>query len=785
MRLKPTTRPGSGYLIAIVATTVVTLLRMALHPALGDTMPFFFFPVAVAVTAFFGGLAPGLFATLLGALTGIYLFIPPTHTLLVTEPREWTRIGVFVTTGLIFSWLCELLHATRRRLELEGLRLQRSVSARRNMEVNLARSENAERQRALELETLYESMPIGLAQLDRDLRFVRVNAVLAEMNGISAAEHAGKPLAEIVPDLAPKIEAEFRRVVETGEPRLDVEITGETDSAPGIQRTWRESWFPLRDAEGRITGLNVIAQEITERRRAQDELRRLTEELQIVTDTMAAPVTRCGKDLTYLWVNRHYAEWLERPVEEIIGRPIEHVVGEAAMQRLRPHFERVLRGETVRYEDQVDFRGIGRRWIQAVYSPTYDTAGAVDGWVAVVVDIQARKEAEDELRVADARKERFLATLAHELRNPLAPLRNALEILKHPSVTPAAADAARGTMERQLSHAVRLVDDLLDLSRINRDALELRLEKCELAAIVAQALETARPYIDGGNHPFEVSLPDVPVVLRADPVRLSQVLSNLIHNACKFSDPGQPVRLTVRHDEGWVQISVRDEGIGFEPENRERLFEMFAQFSPSLARSRGGLGVGLSIVRRLVEMHGGRVEAFSAGPGKGSEFRVSLPEIALSTSAAAPFLRVPPPSPMAAKRILVVDDNRDSASSLAALLELSGNAVRTAHDGFEAVRLTEEFEPDVVLLDIGLPGIDGYEAARRIRSLARGRKILLVAVTGWGQSEDRKRSRQAGFDHHMVKPLRASALETLLANFSGTNATVERDPGADVAPPSR
>jgi CheY-like chemotaxis protein len=337
-------------------------------------------------------------------------------------------------------------------------------------------------------------------------------------------------------------------------------------------------------------------------------------------------------------------------------------------------------------------------------------------------------------------------------------------------------------MERQLSHAVRLVDDLLDTSRINRDALELRLERCELAAVVSQALETVRPFVESGAHRLEVSLPEEPVTLRADPVRLAQVLSNLIHNACKFSDPGRPVAVSARKSAGWIEISVRDEGIGFAPEDRDRLFEMFTQLDPARSRSRGGLGVGLSIVRRLVEMHGGRVEASSGGPGRGSEFRVSLPELALSTSAAEPFLRVPPRAPAAPRRILVVDDNADSASSLAALLELSGNDVRTAGDGLEAVGLAEEFSPDVVLLDIGLPGIDGYEAARRIRALPRGRMMLLVAVTGWGQSEDRRRSREAGFDHHMVKPLRASALETLLANFSAAHAAETREPGADASP---
>jgi two-component system CheB/CheR fusion protein len=640
MRLKPSTLPGSGYVVAVLATAAVTAFRVGLQPLLADSLPFLFFPVAIAIGAWYGGLGPGLAATVLSAAASVYLFIPTYYSFSGLRVNDWIGIVVFGLTGVIISWLCELLHVTRRKLEVEERRLQRSVAARKGAEEEAARSEASAHQRALEL--------------------------------------------------------------------------------------------------------------------------------QIVTDTMDAPVTRCGKDFRYRWVNRHYAQWLERGAEEIVGRPIEDVIGAEAMQRLRPHFDRVLRGEVVRYEDEVDFRGIGRRWIQAVYTPTFDPDGGVDGWVAVVVDIQARKEAEEQLRAADARKERFLATLAHELRNPLAPLRNALEILKHPGVSPSTAEAARATMERQLSHAVRLVDDLLDVSRINRDALELRLETCDIGSVVAQAVETVRPFVEAGGHPLRVSLPDGPLVLRADPVRLAQMISNLIHNSCKFSDPGKPIYLSARKDAGRVVISVRDEGIGFVPEDRERLFEMFTQLAPAPSRSRDGLGVGLSIVRRLAEMHGGRVEASSDGPGRGSEFRVTLQDLALSPSAAAPFPKVAP-APAAARRILVVDDNADSASSLAALLELSGNQVRTGHDGLDAVRLAEEFSPDVVLLDIGLPGIDGYEAARRIRELPRGRSILLVAVTGWGQSEDRRRSREAGFDHHMVKPLRAAALETLLANFSGAS----------------
>src|SRR5262249_2365002 len=255
-----------------------------------------------------------------------------------------------------------------------------------------------------------------------------------------------------------------------------------------------------------------------------------------------------------------------------------------------------------------------------------------------------------------------------------------------------------------------------------------------------------------------------PILLRADPVRVTQVLANLLHNACKFSNPGGPIALSAAAGSGRIEITVRDEGIGFPPEERERIFEMFTQLDQSLSRSRGGLGVGLSLVRRLVEMHGGSVEAWSDGLGRGAEFRGTLPEGRVSARSPSSFRRIAPSRNGELRRILGVDDNVDSASSLATLLELSGHETRTVHDGLSAVDEALAFAPDVILLDLGLPGIDGYEAARRIRAQPGGRAILIVAVTGWGQEEDRRRSREAGFDHHMVKPLRAAALETLLAS---------------------
>jgi two-component system CheB/CheR fusion protein len=753
----------SGYAVALIATAIVALVRIALRVPIGEKLQFTPFTLSVVAAATWGGLRPGLLATVAGALVEMWAVVPTEFSVSKAGLPDWTDAALFVVIGAAISWLCESLHASRRRSDRARRRLERSVESRVAAERALASSEAAARERLVELQAVYAATPIAMLELDADLRCVRASDRASEIYGCAGLVHEGRPLRELLPAVADALEPAARRVHDTGEPVLDLTIAspagGDLDSA----RHWVQSLYPVRDPDGRVAGVSIVAQEITARMRAERELSRATEQLRIITDSMEAPVTRCTRDLRYQWVSRSYAEWLQLPSDRIVGRPIEEVIGPAAMEALRPHFQSVLAGEVVRYEEDVEFRGIGSRWIRAVYTPTRDASGAVDGWVAVVTDLQALKEAERALREADARKERFLATLAHELRNPLAPLRNSLEILKRQGVPTSVAREARAAMERQLGHAVRLVDDLLDVSRINRDVLELRLERCDVGAVLAQAVETVRPYLEGGRHTLALDLPPRPLWLRADPVRLAQVFANLLHNACKFSDPGAAIALTASTDSGWITVRVADPGIGFPPEMSERIFEMFVQLESEPSRGRGGLGVGLSLVRRLTEMHGGRVEASSGGEGRGSEFRVVLPELPAASDGAAPFLRVSPLSAASSRRILVVDDNADSARSLSTLLALSGNETRVAHDGVEAVSEAETFQPDVVLLDIGMPRMDGYEAARRIRQLPNGRDMLLVAVSGWGQQEDRRRSREAGFDHHMVKPLRASALETLLA----------------------
>jgi signal transduction histidine kinase/CheY-like chemotaxis protein len=377
------------------------------------------------------------------------------------------------------------------------------------------------------------------------------------------------------------------------------------------------------------------------------------------------------------------------------------------------------------------------------------------------------------LRQADRRKDEFLAMLAHELRNPLAPMRNALEIIRlRGPERRLAVRASWDMVERQVEHLSRLVDDLLDVARITRGKINLEKEPVALAEVVRRAVETSRPLIEGRRHRLEVRLPDEPLHVIGDLTRLAQVLLNLLNNAAKYTEEGGQITLTVERaaaDPGAVVLRVRDTGVGIPPEVLPKVFDLFTQASRTLDRAQGGLGIGLTLVRRLVEMHGGSVRASSAGPGKGSEFVVRLPLF---------FGPLPAPAhgngsgehPAAGHRILVVDDNRDSASSLAVLLRLSGHEVVTAHDGAAALEKAEHFRPQLALLDIGLPGMDGYELARRLRQLPGLRQVRLAALTGYGSEEDRRRSRAAGFDHHLVKPVEREALLVLLAEVPGRTA---------------
>jgi PAS domain S-box-containing protein len=408
--------------------------------------------------------------------------------------------------------------------------------------------------------------------------------------------------------------------------------------------------------------------------------------------------------------------------------------------------------------------------VESTVSRLRETAALQVGRLAVIRDITHRievektlREATDALRDADRRKDEFLATLAHELRNPLAPIRNALHIMQRTN-DPATQEAARKIIQRQLGQMVHLVDDLLDVSRISQGKVELRLAVVDAAHAVQTALETSRPAIEGARHQLSVDLPPPhELMVRADLTRLCQIVANLLNNAAKYTPPGGRIDVSAKREGDDAVISVQDSGVGISSLQLARIFEMFAQGDRSEDAAQGGLGIGLALVRRLVEMHGGFVTAESEGPGTGSRFVVRIPALPVNErmpvqdedAAASPVTD-------GSLRVLVVDDNIDSADSLAQLLQINGHLTHVEHDGLGAVSAASTYAPQAIFLDIGLPKLNGLEAAKRIRATACGRKVLLVALSGWGQDEDRRKSKEAGFDHHFVKPVDIDALTQLL-----------------------
>jgi PAS domain S-box-containing protein len=490
------------------------------------------------------------------------------------------------------------------------------------------------------------------------------------------------------------------------------------------------------------------------------EIRAKDRHLQHVTDNAAIMVAQCGRDLRYKFANKTFARFLGRPLNDILGKPIQEILEPETLTTIEPYIDRVLRGERVEYEAEMAFAGAGRRFVRGEYVPDYDRDGNVTGWIAAITDITERKRIEDALLTADRRKDEFLATLAHELRNPLAPIRTASALMPMQGQLSPEQVRSLEMIDRQVSQMARLLDDLLDVSRITRDRLELRREPVELSSIVHDAIEMSRPLLDSGKHELSVTLPTEPIFLDADEVRLTQVFGNLLNNACKYTPEGGRIGIAMTRRGADAVIEVTDNGMGIPRDKLESVFDMFSQVDPSLERTHGGLGIGLHLVKRIVELHGGRVEAHSDGPGRGARFVVILSEDSAAQTAPRTVAVSPPPIP--SRRVLVVDDNADAADSLSTLLEFGGHQTEIARDGFEAIEKARSYRPDVILLDIGLPGLNGYETCRRIREFSEPNSPIIVALTGWGGAADREKSKQAGFDAHLVKPVDAKRLWQLL-----------------------
>jgi PAS domain S-box-containing protein len=582
--------------------------------------------------------------------------------------------------------------------------------------------------------------------------------------GYSAAEAVGQPITLIIP---PELVDEERSILERlrrGE-RIDHFETVRM-AKDGRRLNISLTVSPIRDSLGNVVGASKVARDITDRKRAEQVLRAAEERAEFARRVSGVGFWYCDLPFDVL-------QWDELVKEHFHLPPNAHVTIDTFWARIHPDdreptraaIERTI-AERIPYD--VHYRTLdpdtgAEKWIRAIGRASHAPDGRPVRFDGVTLDVTEQKRAEEALREADRKKDEFLALLAHELRNPLAPIRNGLQVIRMSDDTKV-RDRSQRMMDRQLTHMVRLVDDLLDVSRISRNKLELRRARVPLSEVVASAVETARPLIDDAGHELTISLPAAAVYLDADLTRLAQVFSNLLTNSAKYTPSGGRIWLSAERVGGGVVVSVRDTGIGIPTESLTQIFDMFSQVDRSVEKNTGGLGIGLALVKGLVEMHGGTVTAASDGPGKGSNFTVTLP---VPEGHAVPVGVAPRTglAPAPRRRVLVVDDNRDGAESMAEMLGLLGSEVRTAHDGIEAIEAAGQFRPELILMDVGMPRLNGLDATRRIREAPWSRDVVIVALTGWGQEADRERSKEAGCDAHLVKPVDVAELQQLLTGL--------------------
>jgi PAS domain S-box-containing protein len=741
------------YLLALVMAVAGLLLREALQPWLGQRAPFL--PVFAALLVLVVLVRPGPFlaaAALCGVVVGARLWN--------SSPRLGLDLALFaavVAIAGVAAWLSGRTH------QRQQLAWRQAAEQRDMLRVTLS--------------------SIGDAVISTDVSgcISFMNHAAGEVTGWPPADAVGHPLAEV-----------YRTVDEASRAPLADPVArvlrGAAHAAPGqhvrlLRKDGSEcpiddSAAAIRAADGSVSGVVLVFRDVTERRAAERTIAESEHELAELFESASIGMQWVAPDGRILRANRTQLELLGATRSQVLGQPLTRFHGDGDPMKL--FMAPLLAGEAV-VEHTAMLQRLDGGWREVLIRASPRVA---DGRVVharfFTLDITERRKGEAaraelvaQLRHADRRKDEFLATLAHELRNPLAPVLHGMDILANPAADSASQARARATISRQLRHMVRLIDDLLDVSRITQDRLELRTVSVPLHSVLEQAVEAVRPALAAAGHALAVQhLGDAQAEdglwLQADPVRLAQVFTNLLGNACKYSPPGSALTLQVSAHEGTVEVAVADQGIGIAPDLLPRIFEMFTQGAPAPGQASGGLGIGLALARRLVLLHGGEISAHSDGPGQGSRFSVRLPlmpQLEAPAPAADPPAAPPASAASAVWRLLVVDDNRDAAMTLAMLLELAGHSVRMAHDGEEAMRVAEQFRPDAVLLDIGLPLLDGHAVARRLRSLPWARETVLIALTGWGQPPDRQASMAAGFDAHLVKPVEHAQLLEVLGSL--------------------
>lgn len=699
----------------------------------------------------------------------------------LSREENFPRIAAAAEDGLRCAFACPVVIGdrmvavveffTQRAYEADADLLEMMGTAAANVGQLMERkvAEDELRKKEEDLSEFFENATVGMHWVGPDGTILKANRAELDLLCYRPEEYVGHHIAEFHAD-----EDVIRDILE----RL---TAGEKLSEYPARMRCKDGSIKdvLIDSsvlwnEGRFIHTRCFTRDITERRRSEMALSHAHARLDSALEAGAIATWTWDIPHNRLYADSKLTELFNLPPSDGNGGELDiyfDAIHPDDLGRVRAALDRCVASGEPYEEDYRVMQGDGSiRWMTARGRVEFDAGGRPLRMPGVLVDVTQRKLLEDALREADRRKDEFLATLAHELRNPLAPIRNSLEILKMPRVDAATVQRSRAMIERQIHHLVRLVDDLLDVSRVMRGKIALRREPVELANVVARAVETVQPLIDVQGHRLELSVPRESLVVDADPVRLAQVLGNLLTNSAKYTDARGHIWVSAERAGSEVLLQVRDDGIGIAPDMLSHIFDLFVQADHTSTKAQGGLGIGLTLAKNLVQLHGGRIEAHSAGLGKGCEFTVCLPLMVQqreATDQAADEGSAAGPSP-SGLRLLVVDDNVDAATSLAMLLRLQGHSVQVSHDGVSALQMASSCCPHMVFLDLGMPGMDGFEVARRLRRQPGLGSMKLVALTGWGQTADRLRTAEAGFDHHLVKPLETKALEGLLnALYSG------------------
>jgi PAS domain S-box-containing protein len=747
------------YACAALSVGLATAARSALDPYLGDTDPFLLYFAALAFSAWFGGRGPSLLALALSGLSIAYLLTPHRGSPTIAGVGDRLNLALFLVIGLAANLLVWSMREARRRAEAGVAEVRRALEA--------------ERVQGARLHTTLASIADAVITADADGRVTGLNRTAEQLTGWTAQEARGRPLGEV-----------FRSVIEATQqademPVAEVLANGailrSSDSVMLLSRDGRcrpveHCTAPIQEESGRITGMVLVFRDVTERCQAEQALRESEERFRSLADATPIMIWGSGTDKRCNYFNKPWLDFTGRSIEQEMGDGWSEGVH---TEDLKGCLETYVAAFDARAPFTMEYR-LRRhdgeyRWVTDIGVPRFAPDGTFSGYIGSCLDITDRKHAEVDLRQSDRRKEEFLAVLSHELRNPLAPMQTALDLLEQTGRSGAESQRELAVIRRQVQGLKRLVDDLMDVSRISRGRIELRKGLVELAPVVAQTVEAVRPLLDDHRHELHLSIPDDTILVDADPTRLEQILSNLLLNADKYTPRGGRIWLDVEPSAGDVVIRVRDTGIGIEPDLLPKVFDLFLQGERRVGLSHEGGGIGLSLAKDLVELHGGTITAHSQGREMGSEFVVKLP---MASMARREKERAPKASRLEdsglppRRRVLIVDDNVQAADSLARLMSGTfGQEVRVAYNGHSALQVAGSFLPELVLLDLEMPGMDGYEVANRLRGRSECSRAVIVAVTGWGHEEDRRRSQEMGIDLHLVKPVTANDLKAMLPDL--------------------